>query len=520
MKSNRSIAETDLPSTLRAILYATLVVGALALTAWLLLSLLNLPDASVILLVAVLISAVRWGRVASIYAAFASVLVYNYFFVEPVRTFRIPRPSDLLELLVFLVVAIITSSLAGRARAEAEASRHQTRQTEALLALSQQLARTSGVDGVAQAVATQVARITGAATVVLMPESTESRLVLKAAAQSESPLPADVLQMAEQAWGAPIGVTQPPTGAAEKGWQFLNLVAGQNVLGLLAVYFEPPVPRGEETQRLLGALADQAAVALERAQLSQDMAQARVLAETERLRTALLSSVSHDLRTPLASILGAVTSLEHYREVYDEATQTELLETIREEAERLDRFVANLLSMTRLESGALIPNMEWVDLQDLAGSAIARLTPPLSGYRVIVRVESGAPLLRLDFVLMEQVLVNLLENAMKHTPPGKAIYLSVVRDGEHLVIEVADEGEGVSPEDLDHIFEKFYRVQGSDRQRGGTGLGLSICRGIVEAHEGTITAGLPEQGPGVVFRIELPVIESPVLEAEDEELDD
>jgi len=250
------------------------------------------------------------------------------------------------------------------------------------------------------------------------------------------------------------------------------------------------------------------------------MAQARVLAETERLRTALLSSVSHDFRTPLASILGAVTSLEYYRQVYDEATQTELLETIRDEAERLDRFVANLLSMTRLESGALVPNMEWVDLQDLVGSALARLTPPLSGYRVIVRVEPGAPLLRLDFVLMEQVLVNLLENAMKHTPPGETISLSVFRDGEQIITEVADEGEGISPEDLDHIFEKFYRVQGSDRQRGGTGLGLSICRGIVEAHGGTITAGLPEQGPGVVFRIELPVIEPPVLEAEVEEMHD
>ncbi len=494
------------------------MVGALALTAWFLLSLLNLPDASVILLVAVLISAVRWGRVASIYAAFASVLVYNYFFVEPVRTFRIARPSDLLELLVFLVVAIITSSLAGRVRAEAEASRRQARQTESLLALSQQLARTSGVDGVAQAVATQVAHITGAAAAVLMPEPGSGHLVLKAADRPHDALPPDLMQAADQVWN-PSGDGIAPVDA-EGGWQFLKLTAVQNRLGLLAVYFKPLTAPGEETQRLLEALADQAAVALERARLSQDMAQARVLAETERLRTALLSSVSHDFRTPLASILGAVTSLEHYRQVYDEATQTELLETIRDEAERLDRFVANLLSMTRLESGALVPNMEWVDLQDLVGSALARLTPPLSGYRVIVRVEPGAPLLRLDFVLMEQVLVNLLENAMKHTPPGKAIRLSVFRDGEQIIIEVADEGEGIAPEDLEHIFEKFYRVQGSDRQRGGTGLGLSICRGIVEAHGGTITAGLPEQGSGIVFRIELPVIEPPVLEVEVEEMHD
>jgi len=519
MKGNRPPVEADLRGGLSAILYSTLLVGMLALAAWLLLVWFNLPDASVIFLVAVLVSAIRWGRVASVYTAFASVLVYNYFFVEPVRTFRIARPSDLLELLVFLVVAIITSSLAGRVRAEAEASDRRARQTEALLALSQQLASTSGVDRVAQAVADQVARITGAATALLMADPEGGQLRLKATSQPVATLQPAALEAAVGAWDAQPGTRRHGTVAAGEDWTLLSLTAGQSSLGLLAVNFEPPSTPGEETMRLLEALAGQAAVALERARLSQDMAQARVLAETERLRTALLSSVSHDLRTPLASILGAVTSLGRYRGVYDEATQAELLETIREEAERLDRFVANLLSMTRLESGALTPNMEWVDLQDLIGSAIARLTPSLAGHRVLVRVEPGLPLLRLDFVLMEQVLVNLLENAMKHTPPGKTIQLGVLRRDEQLVVEVADEGEGIPPGDLDHIFEKFYRAQGSDRQRSGTGLGLSICRGIVEAHGGSITASLPDRGPGVVFRIGLPVIEPPVLEAEVEEAD-
>jgi two-component system sensor histidine kinase KdpD len=173
-----------------------------------------------------------------------------------------------------------------------------------------------------------------------------------------------------------------------------------------------------------------------------------MLAETERLRTALLSSVSHDLRTPLASILGAVTSLERYRSAYDEATQEELLETIREEAERLDRFVGNLLSMTRLESGALLPNMGLADLQDVIGSALARLAPSLAARRVIVRVDPGLPLLQLDFVLMEQVLVNLLENAMKYTTPGQTISIHAFRDGDRAIEQ--QRGCRIA-EDVDHI---------------------------------------------------------------------
>jgi two-component system sensor histidine kinase KdpD len=496
---------------LRAVALSTVLVAAGALAAWLLEVRLGLSDASIIFLAAVIGSAVWWGRVASIYTAFASLLTYNFFFVEPIHTFRIARPSDLLELLVFFGVAIITSSLAGRARAEAEASEQRARQTQALLALSQQLASASGVDGVARAVAGPVAQIIGAETAVLMPEP-GGPLALKAASPAVQVLPPAMLDSAASAWASGNNIQHTDND----GWLFLRLTAGQSALGLLGVHFGPSAQPGEETLRLLPALAGQAAVALERARLSQGMAEARMLAETERLRTALLSSVSHDLRTPLASILGAVTSLERYREIHDEATQTELLETIREEAERLDRFVGNLLSMTRLESGALIPNVEWVDLQDLIGSALARLAPPLTARQVIVRVDPGLPLLQLDFVLMEQVLVNLLENAMKYTAPGQTIRISAFRDGDWVAIEVGNEGVGLAPEDLDHIFEKFYRVQGSDRQRAGTGLGLSICRGIVEALGGRISARLPQHGPGAVFRIELPVVEPPALEAEAE----
>jgi two-component system sensor histidine kinase KdpD len=512
VKDKRTPEGTSLMARGRILLLATLLVAAVAMAAWLLETGLSLPDASIIFLAAVIASAVWWGRAASIYTAFVSVLVYNYFFVEPIHTFRIARPADLLELLVFFGVAIITSGLATRARVEAEASEQRARQTAALLALSQQLAGASGVDGVAQAVTSQVAQIAGADAILLMPEPAGGPLALKAASRREVAPPSDAIAAA---WERRVVPSENGIG----GWRFWPLQAGRSTLGLMGVRYEPPTQPNEEMRRLLDAVAGQAAVALERARLVQDMDQARMLAETERLRTALLSSVSHDLRTPLASILGSVTSLERYRAVYDQTTQEELLATIREEAERLDRFVGNLLSMTRLESGALAPNLEWVDPQDLIGSALARLAPSLAARRVNVRVDPGLPLLRLDFVLMEQVLVNLLENAMKYTTSGQTITIHAFRDGDRAAIEVANEGVGLAPEDLDHIFEKFYRVQGSDRQRAGTGLGLSICRALVEAHGGRIYARLPEQGPGAVFHIELPVVESPPVEEEIVEAD-
>jgi two-component system sensor histidine kinase KdpD len=249
-----------------------------------------------------------------------------------------------------------------------------------------------------------------------------------------------------------------------------------------------------DQRQLLEALAGQAAVALERTQLVREMERARLLSETERLRDALLSSVSHDLRTPLVSIIGAVTSLLTYGATYDEATRRDLLVTIQEEAERLNRFVGNLLDMMRLESGVLKLNREWVEMGDVIGTALARrLAQPLGQYQLVVEVEPGLPMLRLDFVLVEHVLVNLLENAARYSPPGTTIRINARRNDQVVVVEVTDEGVGIPPEDLERIFDKFYRVQRGDRQGAGTGLGLSICRGIVEAHGGHISARSPDR---------------------------
>jgi two-component system, OmpR family, sensor histidine kinase KdpD len=258
-----------------------------------------------------------------------------------------------------------------------------------------------------------------------------------------------------------------------------------------------------DQRRLFDALADQAALAIERINLVEDIDRARLSAETERLRAALLTSISHDLRTPLSAILGSATSLQS--QFLDNQTQAELLRTIQEEAERLNRFIANLLDMTRLESGAVHPNLEEVHLDDIAGSALRRASGVLGGHLLVLDLPKDLPPLCLDPVLFEQVLFNLLDNAAKYTPDGTTVRLTAAMVENRLRITVSDEGPGIPQADLEHIFDKFYRIQAADRRRAGTGLGLAICRGFVEAMGGTITAGNRTDRSGAVFTVALPV---------------
>jgi two-component system sensor histidine kinase KdpD len=283
------------------------------------------------------------------------------------------------------------------------------------------------------------------------------------------------------------------------------LRTGRGIVGVLGINRKTPGPLfTPDERRLLDALADQAAVAIERTQLAQDIDEARVLAETERLRSSLLTSISHDLRTPLASVIGTITSLRSFGKLYDDRTRDEMLASAQEEGERLNRFVANLLDMTRLDSGTIELKREMIDLSDVVGAALQRGGKLLAHHRVDVALEPGLPMFPLDFLLMEQVLVNLLDNAAKYAPAGSAIEIAGRRHGTDVVIEVRDEGPGIPPADLERIFDKFYRVQNSDRQRAGTGLGLAICRGFVEAHGGTIKATNRSDRSGAVFTIRIP----------------
>jgi two-component system sensor histidine kinase KdpD len=291
-------------------------------------------------------------------------------------------------------------------------------------------------------------------------------------------------------------------------WLFLPMRTGRGVVGVVGLESEKQgALLTPDQRRLFDALADQAALAIERVNLAEDIDRNRLNAETERLRSALLTSISHDLRTPLASILGSASSLKSFGATLDEAARSELLRSILEEAERLNRFIANLLDMTRLESGAVAPNLELIDLSDVVGSALRRAAKVLAAHRIELSLAPDLPMLRLDPVLFEQALFNLLDNAAKYSSPGSSVAVKGERVGEHVRISVSDSGNGIPPDDLERIFDKFYRVQSSDHKRAGTGLGLAISRGFMEAMGGTLNAGNRTDGQGAVFTIALPIPE-------------
>jgi two-component system sensor histidine kinase KdpD len=295
--------------------------------------------------------------------------------------------------------------------------------------------------------------------------------------------------------------------------QFLPIATGEGVLGVLGIrYNDPNAALSESVTLVTDGMVRQAAVALERARLSERMQDARFLSQSESLRAALLSSISHDLRTPLASIMGAASSLLRFGKGFDENTRHDLTQTIHEEAERLNRFVGNLLDMTKLEAGALAPQLKWEDVTDLVGAAIESQKSRITGDRFKVQIEPGLPMLAIDFVLMEQVLINLIDNAHKNSEPGSPIAIRAGRTGAEVTITVSDEGVGIPAEELERIFDKFYRVRAKDRKVAGTGLGLAICKGIVEAHGGAISAESEGLGRGAAFKVRLPIAsDAPVL---------
>jgi two-component system sensor histidine kinase KdpD len=281
---------------------------------------------------------------------------------------------------------------------------------------------------------------------------------------------------------------------------------GRGAVGVVGIDRDAPGPiLTPDQHRLLDALVDQAALAIERVNLVEDVDRARLVAETDRLRAALLTSISHDLRTPLASILGSATSLATQGQTQDEVTRLDLICNIQDEAERLNRFIGNLLDMTRLESGPLRIRTGAVEVSDAIGSALRRAAKILSQHRTQLSLEPDLPMLDADEVLLEQVLFNLLDNASKYAPTGSLITIKAWQADGKVVLQILDEGPGIPPTDLERVFDKFYRVGGADRKRAGTGLGLAISRGFVEAMQGSITAGNRTDRLGAVFTLTLPV---------------
>ncbi len=483
---------------LGAALFSAVALGA----ALLLRQTMAVSNVALVLLVGVLASAVAFGLWPSLAACLALALAYNFLFLPPLYTFTIADPENVVTLLVFLLVAVIASNLTARVRTQAIVARDRAATTEDLYLFARKLAGVVSLDDLLWATAYQVAHMLKVHVVLLLPRG--ERLEVRAGYPPEDTLDEADLAAARWAWeqGSAAGRGADTLPGARR--LFLPMRTGRGIVAIIGLDGAHDGPLlTPDRRRLLDSLTDQAALAIERLHLAGEMDKARVVAEAEKLRTALFTSISHDLRTPLASILGSATSLRQYRDQIPVADQDALLATIQDEAERLNHFIANLLDMTRLESGALAPRLETVDIADVTGSVLRRTARLLAGHRITLALDDDLPPARLDPVLFEQVLFNLLDNAGKYTPQGSEITVRGRRDGNRLRLSVEDEGEGLPEEDREKVFDKFYRVTAADRKRAGTGLGLSIARGFMEAMGGTLTAANQAKG-GAVFTLTIP----------------
>jgi len=465
----------------------------------------DLPNISMMFLAAVLFSAVQCGLLPSLFASILSTLAYNYFFLDPVHTFTVADPSNVIALFFFLMVAILTSNLTAKVRAEARASRQRAASTAALYNFSRKVAAIGEMDDLLWAVAHQIALMLRVHVILLLPEES-GEITVRIGYPPDDELNAADLAAARWAWdhGKPAGRDAETLPGARR--LFLPLATERGKIGVMGLDREEAGPMFTPDQkRLLDALCDQAAVAIERITLMQDIDKARVVSETEQLRTALLTSISHDFRTPLASIIGSVSSLRSLWQKFPDETREGLLRTTQEEAERLNRFIGNILDMTRLEAGALAPARQPTDIAEVADTAINQAKPILAQHRIRVDIPANLPLLAIDATLTGQILLNLLDNAAKYAPPDSEITLAIRPREQSLEIVVQDEGPGIPASDLERVFDRFFRVSATDRRRAGTGLGLAICRGFAEAMGASIKAGNRADRSGALFTLSFPI---------------
>jgi two-component system, OmpR family, sensor histidine kinase KdpD len=465
---------------------------------------LGVENVDLVFLTAIVGVAVRFGLGPSLVASVVASLCYNFFFLPPVYTFTITDPTNVVAFFFFTATAAIVSNVAARVRTQAVAAMARARTTESLYAFSKKLAGAGTVDDVLWASAYQTALMLKVRVVLLLPEN--GSIEVKAGYPPEDTLDEADLAAAKWAWESdrPAGRGSDTLPGAKR--LFLPMHTGRGAVGVVGLDSDKPGPLlTSDQRRLLDALMDQAALAIERVRLVEDLDRAKRTAEADRLRSALLTSISHDLRTPLAAVLGSASTLRSMSHALNENEKADLLATIIDEAERLNRFIANLLDMTKLESGAVVPNSGLHDLGEIVGSVLERASKILAGHRVEVDLAKDVPMVDIDPVLFEQVLFNLLDNAAKYAPAGTTVRIQSWRDRDSVGLMVLDEGEGIPPGDLDHIFDKFYRARKADHVRAGTGLGLAISRGFVEAMHGTITAANRTDRSGAAFTITLPI---------------
>jgi two-component system sensor histidine kinase KdpD len=444
----------------------------------------------------VTLSAFWWGRWPSYFTAVCGVAAFDFLYVPPIYTFNVSDIRYLWSFITFLIVAFVIGGRTEFLRAEAASARQRERSTRALYEFSKEIAAVIDLAVIVRGLVKQAAETVGRAIVVMLPDSNGKLSAwaehFPAAGGWQQPLE-DPSEAAVAIWayehGHPAGRSTDTLPSAQ--YLYIPLKSNNNVVGIMGVHIaeQHVVP---EEKRLIDAWVGLAALAVERVRLAEKAREAALLTESDRLRTALFNSISHELRTPLSSIIGSVSSLLEAGGVYSEKARRELLENIQDGAARMERVISNLLDTARLESGMVQLKIDWCDMQDIIGTALQRLRERARQYQLDIRVAEDLSLLKGDFVLLEQVVLNLVDNAMKYSPKGSLISITAQMENNSVQVSVLDRGVGIPEEDLGKVFDKFYRVQ-QPKQVSGTGLGLSICKGIIEAHRGNIWA---EKRPG------------------------
>lgn len=475
---------------------ALAMVAVMTALGRLLLEVIDLGNISLLYLVPVMFAAATFGVRAGLFAGLASSLAYNFFFLPPTGTLTVNNPENVVSILVLLGVAVVTSQFAARVRAQADLAQSSARQNAALASFSRQLTAAPDQDKLMHAICAEVGRLLDVRTVLLLPSSDGP--MLRAAVPPEDRL--EQIERAAAQWAIdneqPAGRGSSTLTASD--WLFHPLRTTRGVLGVLGLTRDDArEPVRSDQVPLLMSLLDQASIALDRMELEEASLHARQVDERDRLRSALLSSVSHDLRTPLTTILSAAQEMRRH-------PSPEMAEAIETEALRLNRFVSNLLDMARVEAGALPMKAEATELFDAAASAAHDTRASLAGHEVKIDISSNIPLIRVDPVLLHHCLINLLDNAGRYADPGTPILIRASRTADAILLSVIDQGPGIAPGNEKRVFETFTRLEGSDRAKHGTGLGLAIVKGFAEAMGLSVEAGNNTEPHGAAFTIRIP----------------
>ncbi|KJR49273.1 Osmosensitive K+ channel histidine kinase KdpD [Desulfosporosinus sp. I2] len=485
-------------------LASSLMVIVMTLVLTLVSPFLGLVNISLAYLLPILLSAARWGTLPAIATAFMGTIAFDLFFVPPIFKFTVADLRYLISFVIFMLVGLITGTLSERLKKQVNYSRQRENSISALYSLSRDIAAVDNLEAVLDCIVSNVSETLEGQVMLLLPNE-KAQLVLRKHSGLNDFLDQPEFSVATWVYerGLKAGYGTETLGTAKA--LYLPLRTEQGTQGVLGIYIkERKAQFDPEGMRLLEAFTGLSAVAINRVKLAEQARETLTLVESERLRTALFNSLSHDLRTPLASIIGAVTGLlEDQNVVYSPEVRKELLKTILHGAERMNRFISNLLDMARLESGMLSLKKDWCDLQDILGVAINRLGDTLTRRPLDIDIQEGLPLVQADGILIEQVLINLLDNALKYSEAASKILISIRQQERQLEIVIANRGPNIPETDLSKVFDKFYRLS-SPLQVSGTGLGLAICKGLIEAHGGDIWAENNKLG-GVTITFTLPL---------------